>query len=296
MNRHQLLAARLVIERTPGISNPLIIYGPFGTGKTFTIAMSIQQLVNAQPDARMLVCTVSNSAADLYITEYIDKMVSDGCTLLRPLRIYARHRRVQTIPPVVAKYCQLQEVTGGYKEVRMPTTDDVNQIKDYSVVVTTLSSSMILKRIGLEGHFTHIFIDEAGQALETEAIMPLTLAGENTKIILAGDHRQMSPVVYSEYARENKFHHSLLKRLFDIYREEGKQGETCRVMLDENYRCHENILAFISPLFYGKELIASSNPPQKRHPEIYPLVFYSAMVKRNCWGLHIIMLPRHRSS
>ncbi|XP_070570216.1 3'-5' exoribonuclease HELZ2-like [Ptychodera flava] len=276
MNRHQLLAARLVIERTPGISNPLIIYGPFGTGKTFTIAMSIQQLVKERPDARILVCTMSNSAADLYITQYLDKMISDGYTLVRLLRIYARHRRVQTIPPVVAKYCQLQEVTGGYQEVRMPTTDDVNQIKDYSVVVTTLSNSMILKRIGLEGHFTHIFIDEAGQALETEAIIPLTLAGENTKIILAGDHRQMSPEVYSEYARENKFHHSLLKRLYGIYLGEGKWGETCRVMLDENYRCHENILAFISRLFYGKELIASSNPPQKRHPEIYPLVFYSA--------------------
>lgn len=41
------------------------------------------------------------------------------------------------------------------------------------------------------GFFTHILIDEAAQAMECEAVMPLSLANENTRIVLAGDHMQV---------------------------------------------------------------------------------------------------------
>ena len=43
------------------------------------------------------------------------------------------------------------------------------------------------------GHFTHILIDEAAQALECETIMPLVLADRDTRIVLAGDHMQVCP-------------------------------------------------------------------------------------------------------
>lgn len=41
------------------------------------------------------------------------------------------------------------------------------------------------------GYFTHILLDEAAQAIECEAIMPLALANEKTRIVLAGDHMQV---------------------------------------------------------------------------------------------------------
>ena len=41
------------------------------------------------------------------------------------------------------------------------------------------------------GYFSHIFVDEAAQALESETLIPLSLAGRTTKIILAGDHTQV---------------------------------------------------------------------------------------------------------
>lgn len=41
------------------------------------------------------------------------------------------------------------------------------------------------------GHFSHILLDEAAQAMECEAIMPLALANEDTRIVLAGDHMQV---------------------------------------------------------------------------------------------------------
>ncbi len=45
------------------------------------------------------------------------------------------------------------------------------------------------------GFFTHILLDEAAQAMECETIMPLTLATESTRIVLAGDHMQVNKFV-----------------------------------------------------------------------------------------------------
>lgn len=42
------------------------------------------------------------------------------------------------------------------------------------------------------GFFTHILLDEAAQAMECETIMPLALATKSTRIVLAGDHMQVS--------------------------------------------------------------------------------------------------------
>jgi len=39
--------------------------------------------------------------------------------------------------------------------------------------------------------FTHILIDEGAQTREPEAIAPLVLAGDNAKIVIAGDHLQV---------------------------------------------------------------------------------------------------------
>ena len=64
-----------------------------------------------------------------------------------------------------------------------------------------LYNSLSFSNINFEEHilfagcFTHILLDEAAQAMECETIMPLTLASPNTRIVLAGDHMQLSPEV-----------------------------------------------------------------------------------------------------
>ena len=53
------IVQHVVSERT-GHSLPLIIYGPFGTGKTETLAQSSMALMANRPNARILICTHSN--------------------------------------------------------------------------------------------------------------------------------------------------------------------------------------------------------------------------------------------
>ena len=58
--------------------------------------------------------------------------------------------------------------------------------------MSTLRMSRALFDMELHrGVFSHILIDEAAQALETEALTPITLAGNNTKVVFTGDHMQV---------------------------------------------------------------------------------------------------------
>lgn len=81
---------------------PILLIGPFGTGKTFTLASSIKQLL-LQPDTRILICTHSNSAADLYIKDYLHPWVEEGNKDATPLRVYYHKRWVATVNSTVLK-------------------------------------------------------------------------------------------------------------------------------------------------------------------------------------------------
>lgn len=244
---------------------PILLIGPFGTGKTYTLAQIIKQLLS-QSDARILICTHSNSAADLYIREYLHPWVESGIADAKPLRIYYHKRWVATVNSTVQKYC-LIELKGNTRVFKRPTVEDVYKHK---IVVVTLSTSMELASLNLKkGYFTHILLDEAAQALECEAITPLALADSNTRIVLAGDHMQMSPEIFSNFARERKLHISLLERLYDHY----PANFPTKILLCENYRAHEAIITFTSELFYDQKLIASGKQP--RHEKFYPLTFFT---------------------
>lgn len=107
-SRLNLKQREAVVAITTPVTTPLppiLIIGPFGTGKTYTLAQAIKQLIT-QPESRVLVCTHSNSAADLYIKDYLHPYVEAGHEEARPLRIYYHKRWVATVNSVVQKVCK----------------------------------------------------------------------------------------------------------------------------------------------------------------------------------------------
>ena len=80
--------------------------GPFGTGKTYTLARAVKHILQ-EKDTRILICTHSNSAADLYIKEYLHSYVQSGFTEARPLRMYYHKRWVSTVNSVVLEVSAL---------------------------------------------------------------------------------------------------------------------------------------------------------------------------------------------
>lgn len=101
--------------------------------------------------------------------------------------------------------------------------------------------------------FSHILIDEAGQTLECEAIIPFLLTTDKTRVVLAGDHMQMTLPVRSPIAKQKDFHISLLERLAKHYSNEiteiNKMERYC-ILLNKNYRNQSEISGFLSQYFY----------------------------------------------
>ena len=80
----------------------------------------------------------------------------------------------------------------------------------------------------------------------------------------------MSPEAFSDFARQQQFHKSLLERLYDMY----PDNSPSKVMLCENYRANRAIIEFTSELFYDNKLKASKDPIA--HSVYYPLTFFTA--------------------
>ena len=162
---------------------PVIITGPFGTGKTFLLSQAAEYLVNHSKHCRILICTLTNSAANVYLENFHKRIPSDrDCKILRlayKLRKYVPPRKLQ----------QYFLYDPSIMQFRYPTE---SQAKEFHIIVTTLGIAQELLQLKLTGHFTHIFIDEAAQVTIPEVTMALSLASNTTKVVLAGDHMQVS--------------------------------------------------------------------------------------------------------
>lgn len=158
------------------------------------------------------------------------------------------------------------------------------------IIITTLATCIRIRTYKLRSnHFEYLFIDEAGQATETETLIPiLVMSGGEEKqiygqIIIAGDPKQLGPVCQSTIG-ECLFEISMLERLMKSspYKKTKNTGydENYVTKLINNYRSHPSILHIPNKLFYDDELLAMggrhttiaeswSNLPKKNFPIIF---------------------------
>lgn len=231
---------------------PFLLFGPFGTGKTKTLVELIQQILINMKDARILVCTPSNSAADVFAV----KLAKSNCTPSQLLRMYAFHRPRHLVPPEIVDYIQYDE------ENKIFTLPSLQAIRNYRVIVSTCTNSAQLFGIGVgKDHFTHIILDEAAQVMEPEALIPLSLANKQCTIIMAGDPKQLGPRFQNKAVQQHELAKSIMERLstYAPYSEGENRIYNC-VDLVDNYRSHKAILQFPSSQFYKNSLVAKADP------------------------------------
>ena len=187
LNAEQMRAVERILCQRGTL--PVIVNGPFGTGKTHLLAEAVRLIIRRTATSRVLICTQSNHAADLYI-EKLDGFIQEGLHRIY-YRYYDPNRIYRPIYRVVQRHCHFQN-----NQFIMPDRETLLQ-KSPLVVITTLVTSMQLKRLDLpEGFFTHIVIDEAAQATEPETVAAVSLAGPKTVVVMAGDHKQVGPSKY----------------------------------------------------------------------------------------------------
>lgn len=126
------------------------------------------------------------------------------------------------MPPGLAPYT--------FKKGNVHTVHELDKMANFRVIVTTCLSGCVPPGIGLpRGHFTHIFVDEAGQASEPECLVPITnILGDGTNVILSGDPCQLGPIIQSPIAVEFGLGVSFLERLMQgtMYDEREQDGNT----------------------------------------------------------------------
>ncbi|KAI5610195.1 putative helicase mov-10-B.2, partial [Silurus asotus] len=233
-----------------GVSKPApyLVFGPPGTGKTVTVVEAIKQVEKCLPDVHILACAPSNSAAD----QLCEKLLLHVDTH-KVYRMYASSRNPEQVPPSLQDASNLK---GDLFE--FPCKED---LMTYKIVVTTVVTAGRLVTGGLPaGHFTHIFVDEAGHAVESETIIAIAglLNAEGGQVVLAGDPRQLGPILRSPYAIKYGLGLSLLQRLMTknpLYmRTDTGFNSNYVTKLLRNYRSHRAILKTPNEMFYDGEL------------------------------------------
>lgn len=271
-----------------------LIHGPPGTGKTYTLIEIIRQLVKAKK--RILVCGPSNISVD----NIVERLAPTGVPLVRighPARL---------LPAVVNHSLDILTKTssGGeiVKDIRSELDSNLQKMnktkgkakrdlylenkvlrKEYrqrekkSVNDVLAGSAVVLATLHGAGSyslqhetFDVVIIDEASQALEASCWIPLLSLGP-TKVLLAGDHMQLSPMIKSTLnsttttnttttttaaasessptAYTTHPERTLFERQLDLH------GEDIKRFLSEQYRMNALICSFPSAQLYGGALV-----------------------------------------
>uniref|UniRef100_A0A8C1JSP3 Si:dkey-97a13.6 n=1 Tax=Cyprinus carpio TaxID=7962 RepID=A0A8C1JSP3_CYPCA len=271
LNNKQQIALNFILGKCEvnKVAPPLLIYGPFGTGKTLCLASAAKQLALRSKN-KVLICTYTNSSADLYVRDHFHPYITNGHPNLKILRIKANKggASIKATDDITQKYCLCSLDRQSF--IRPARSD----LESHHIIITTTSMARHFRELKLpEGFFSHILIDEASQMLEGEALMALGLAGKHTRVVLAGDHMQMAPKLFS-VTDDKRSEHTLLYRLFRYYQDESSNiAKKSRVIFNENYRSTSEIVDFVSTYFYVSDGIKAKGeiPP---HPRLHPLIFH----------------------
>lgn len=239
------------------LSQPLsLIQGPPGTGKTVTSATMVYHLASLN-EGPILVTAPSNVAVD-HLTEKIH------LTGLRVVRISPKwredmdtsvaflslHEQIKHLEgrPELKKLMKLKETQGELSAkdedrfMNLRAQAEKELLKKAQVICTTAvgAGSVLLSSI----HFRAVLIDEATQACEPQALIPIVRGA--SQVILIGDHRQLGPVILSKRAVKAGFSESLFERLIRL----GQRPSRLQVQ----YRMHPCLSEFPSNMFYGGSL------------------------------------------
>ncbi|KAJ2992539.1 hypothetical protein NUW54_g7909 [Trametes sanguinea] len=251
-NPAQLQAVTSILHMQTGAA-PFIVFGPPGTGKTVVVVEAILQLLRSQPNARILACAPSNSAADLLA----QRLTSLSTSVL--FRCNAIFRNKATLPEELVPYSSFRD-----NHFSLP---ELTTLLSYKVIVSTCGNASFAYNIGMPlGHFTHIFIDEAGQGSEPEVLTAgiKTMVSKETRVILSGDPKQLGPVIRSSIARDLGLDKSYLERLMErpLYSDAQTGRGHSYIKLTKNFRSHRAILAYPNNKFYEGELEVAAAPSQ----------------------------------
>ncbi|TVY47520.1 putative helicase [Lachnellula occidentalis] len=277
---------------------PFLISGPPGTGKTKTLVeLAIQLVKNVDNVAHILFCAPSDPAADILV-----RRLASHFNPTQMFRLNRPSRAFTEVPDTVLPFCHVSD-----NALSLPP---FNKLMAFNIVVTTCRDASLLIRTRMTNsdlyavehglvtaihpdeaesfhiklHWTALLVDEAAQAMEPEALIPLFIVSppldsvqlpSTPLFVMAGDDHQLGPRLS---LHSSPLKDSLFARLFarPVYAEHplarAKSGKAPPILnqsmlpilrpafanLIRNYRSHPAILAVPSSVFYNDTLLAEA--------------------------------------
>lgn len=292
LNHSQVDAVRKIIA-----ANELaIVHGPPGTGKTTTLVAAIKAMLQ-QEDKQILVVAPSNAAVDLLsekladeglkvvragnparVTEKLLSLTLDGKTTedARMKEVKRLKKQAQSFRDMAHKY--KRNFGKAEREQRKALFDEAHKVmkeaektEQYITEALLNEAQVITATLVGSNHYSirnrkyhTVIIDEAGQAIEPACWVPVLKA---QRLIMAGDHHQLPPTIKSQEAAKQGLEHTLMTKCVELFPD-------AVTLLDEQYRMHEQIMAYSSGVFYKNALKAHHSVAKHLlYAEDLPLTF-----------------------
>ncbi|WP_282148388.1 DEAD/DEAH box helicase [Algibacter lectus] len=272
LNQSQQKAVQSVFSQ-----NVTFIWGPPGTGKTYTLSKIIAKACTN--GLRVLAVSISNISIDILGKEIINefenfsesskKLLEDrkvlrfGYPVLSEIvndsRLYPEKEEVDRVRKeygTVLKYLRSHSKNTDREDIARARNKQIllkNEIKQINqtriansqLVFTTAAQCFLADNFEHE-KFDLVVVDEVGMM---PLIQTLTMASfSKNKFVVAGDFKQLGPISTGQTeAVNNWFNKDVFEYMDDV---EG-YDENIRVMLSEQRRMHPDICSLINDRFYN---------------------------------------------
>ncbi|MWW25736.1 DEAD/DEAH box helicase [Algibacter lectus] len=272
LNQSQQKAVQSVFSQ-----NVTFIWGPPGTGKTYTLSKIIAKACTN--GLRVLAVSISNISIDILGKEIINefenfsesskKLLEDrkvlrfGYPVLSEIvndsRLYPKKEEVDRVRKeygTVLKYLRSHSKNTDREDIVRARNKQIllkNEIKQINqtriansqLVFTTAAQCFLADNFEHE-KFDLVVVDEVGMM---PLIQTLTMASfSKNKFVVAGDFKQLGPISTGQTeAVNNWFNKDVFEYMDDV---EG-YDENIRVMLSEQRRMHPDICSLINDRFYN---------------------------------------------
>jgi hypothetical protein len=216
-----------------------LIHGPPGTGKSDALCVLIDCLIHL--GHKVLVTSESNAAIDNLLSRFAK---TEYCQTPQNLNYVLRIGKRYNVSKENFKF--LERIGRDHRGRPMAPVGLKDAKVVFSTLCTTYSADFFMSFRDKEPNFDYVILEEAGMSNQIYNLMAATFG---KKLILAGDHHQLPPVIKSKDA---KFKDFLRRSIFQQLIEKAavRNNESISTMLTVQYRMAEEIIRPSSKYFY----------------------------------------------